>query len=296
MSLTLDLVTLRVVVAVADSGSISAGSARIQLALAAASARIAALEDELGFRLFERSSRGVRVTPAGHLLVQRARGLLSEADRLGKDLRDLGAGLLGSVRLMANASAMLEFLPQRLAAFSRAYPLIRLDLEEKSSPEIVASLLDGRADLGIVDLPHPLQGLHFEPLFFDSLVLVVSRDHPLAGRVSVELGELAEEAFIGLPDGTAVATRLAAAAAELGFALRMRIRMRSFDAACRMIAAHLGVGVLPRQAIAPQLRVLPLTAIAITGPWAARTHHLVCREGVSLPGAAQSLQAALLAS
>lgn len=296
MSHSLDLMSLRVVVAVADCGSISAGSNRIHLALAAASARIGALEDELGVQLFERSSRGARVTPAGHLLVQRARGLLAEAERLGQDLRDLGAGLQGSVRLMANASAMLEFLPARLDAFLRAYPLIRLELEEKSSPEIVAALLDGRADLGIVNMMHPLQGLHFEPLFNDSLVLVVSRSHPLASQPSVDLRDLVDEVFIGLPDGTAVATRLTAAAAELGLTLRMRIRMRSFDAACRMIAAKLGVGVLPRQAIGPQLQVLPITSVSLNGSWASRTHHLVSRDGAPLSGAGRSLQAALFAS
>ena len=124
MSVTepLDLVTLRVVIAVAESGSISAGSERLHLAVAAASARISALEAALGVRIFERSPRGVELTSAGRMLVQRGRELLGDADQLASDLRDWGLGLAGHVRMLANASALLEVLPARLEAFMRSAP------------------------------------------------------------------------------------------------------------------------------------------------------------------------------
>ncbi|MBT9488494.1 MAG: LysR family transcriptional regulator [Rubrivivax sp.] len=290
----LDLTTLRVVIAVADSGSISAGSQRANLALGAASARIAALEASLGVALFERSSRGVRITPAGHVLVQRGRELLADADRLAVDLRDLALGLQGSVRVLANASAMLEILPQRLAAFGRTHPLIRLELEERNSPDIPLSLLDGRADLGIVDIAHPLQGLRFRDLFSDTLVLVVPQGHALAGHAGVRFEALLDQDFVGLIDGNAISGRLTAAALALGQTLRIRMQMRSFDAVCRMVAAGLGVGVLPVQAIAPQLAGLPITAVPLDEPWACRTHRLVTREAGALAPPAQALLQALL--
>lgn len=108
MPLRLDLLTLRVVIAVADCGSISAGSDSLQLAVAAASARISALESELGIRIFERSPRGVELTPVGRLLVQRGRELVDDADRLVTELRDWSLGLAGHVRMLANASALLQ--------------------------------------------------------------------------------------------------------------------------------------------------------------------------------------------
>jgi len=114
MTERLDLLTLRVVIAVAESGSISAGSDRLQLAVAAASARISSMEAALGIRIFERSSRGVELTSAGRMLVQRGRELLADADRLATDLRDWSLGLAGHVRVLANASALLQVLPQRL--------------------------------------------------------------------------------------------------------------------------------------------------------------------------------------
>jgi DNA-binding transcriptional LysR family regulator len=111
----IDLVTLRLLVAVSDSGSISAGSERVSLALGAASARISSLEAATGVRIFERSSRGVQLTPTGHMLVQRSRELLADADRLMVDLRDYSTGLQGHVRILANASSILEILPRRRA-------------------------------------------------------------------------------------------------------------------------------------------------------------------------------------
>jgi DNA-binding transcriptional LysR family regulator len=290
----LDLTTLRVVIAVADSGSISAGSQRANLALGAASARIAALEASLGVALFERSSRGVRITPAGHVLVQRGRELLADADRLAVDLRDLAQGLQGSVRVLANASAMLEVLPLKLAGFLRSHPLIRVELEERSSPDIPLSLLDGRADLGIVDIAHPLQGLRFQDLFSDTLVLVVPQGHALAGQGGLRFEALLGEDFVSLTDGNAISGRLTAAALALGQTLRIRMQMRSFDAVCRMVAAGLGVGVLPVQAIAPQLAGLPITAVPLDEPWARRTHRLVTREGGAMAPPVQALVQALL--
>ncbi|HVE54345.1 MAG TPA: LysR family transcriptional regulator, partial [Ramlibacter sp.] len=122
MSERLDLLTLRVIISVAESGSISAGSEKLQLAVAAASARISALEAALGVRIFERSPRGVELTTAGRMLVQRGGELLGSADQLVSDLQDWSVGLAGHVRMLANASALLQVLPERLEAFMRTHP------------------------------------------------------------------------------------------------------------------------------------------------------------------------------
>jgi len=295
MTWPVDLLTLRIVVAVVDSGSISAGSQRADLALGAASARIAALEQALGVSLFERSPRGVRTTPAGHVLAQRARELLADADRLAVDLQDLAQGLAGRVRVLANASAILEWLPPRLAAFGHAHPRIRVELEERGSPEIVLAVLDGQADLGLVDIAHPLQGLRLTDVFADQLVLIAPRGHALAAAPAVAFADVLAEDLVGLYDGNAISGRLAGAARALGRPLRTRLQLRSFDAVCRMVAAGLGVGVLPLQAIAPQLQALPLAAVPLYDDWARRVHRLVQREDVPLPPAAQLLAQALAA-
>lgn len=295
MNEPIDLSTLRVVVAAADLGSISAASERLQLAVAAASSRITALEESLGFRVFERSSRGVQLTPAGQMLVQRSRALLTDADRLAQHLQGYSQGLQGHVRVLANTSALLEVLPQRLEQFMKAHPLIRIDLEERGSPEIPLALVEGRADFGVVDLPVPPAGLAFTPFFSDTLVLLAPRSHRLASRRRLRLADALDEPFITLTDGTALSNRLLASAADAGRPLNVRMRMRGFDAVCRMVAAGLGVGVLPLEAIAPQLAHLPLTAVPLSDPWARRTHHIATRTDAPSAPAALTLIRALTA-
>ena len=289
----LDLQTLRVVLAVAEAGSISAGSHRLGLALAAASARISALESELGVRVFERSPRGVELTAAGRRLVQRGTEVLADADRLAAELRDWGQGLAGRVRLLANASALLQALPQRLEAFARAHPRIRVDVAEGTSLHILGEVAEGRADVGIVDAARPAQGLEFLPFCHDDLVMVVPASHTHAGQDRVRLEALLEQAFIVFEGVNAVSTRLFNAASLVGRSLDVRMRMRSFDAACRLVAAGHGVSVMPRQALAPQLAHLPLRAVPIDEAWARRTHHLALRAGASATAAARTLAQAL---
>jgi DNA-binding transcriptional LysR family regulator len=295
MNEQVDLITLRVIVTAADLGSISAASDRLSLAVAAASARISAMEESLALRIFERSSRGVQLTPAGRTLVERAREFLHSADRLSLDLNDYSQGLQGHVRVLANASAMLEVLPGRLAQFMSAHPLIRIDLEEQSSPDIPLALLEGRADLGIVDMAHPPAGLALQDFFSDTLVLIVPAQHRLAQREAIALNEALDEDFITLSGGTALSNRLMAAAADVGKPVRIRMRMRGFDAVCRMVAAGLGVGVLPMEAVEPQRAFLPIKAITLTDAWAVRTHRLAFRNTIQPSPATQRLIEALTA-
>lgn len=292
MTERLDLLTLRVVIAVAESGSISAGSDRLQLAVAAASARISAMEAALGIRIFERSPRGVEPTSAGRMLVQRGRELLGDADQLATDLRDWSLGFAGHVRMLANASALLQLLPQKLEAFMRSHPHIRVDIEERMSPEILGALLEGRADVGVVDAATPARGLAFHPFFQDRLALIVPQGHVLAAAAAVRLPQLLAESFIVIAGAAAISTRLFNAAAALGEPLKVRMQMRSFDAAARMVAAGLGVAVLPPAAIAPQLAQLPVRAVPLAEDWAQRTHYLALRTEEA-PAAARTLVEAL---
>jgi DNA-binding transcriptional LysR family regulator len=209
------------------------------------------------------------------------------------DLRDWSLGLAGHVRMLANASAVLQVLPRRLEAFTRSHPRIHVDIEERMSPEILGALLEGRADVGVVDVATPTRGLEFLPFFRDQLALVVPEGHALASEREVRLPQLLAENFIVLAGANMVTTRLFNAAAALGEPLQVRMQMRSFDAASRMVAAGLGVAVLPAEAIVPQLACLPLKAVPVGEDWAQRTHHLALRTGEDAPVAARTLVDAL---
>ncbi|MGZ5269091.1 MAG: LysR substrate-binding domain-containing protein, partial [Ramlibacter sp.] len=225
--------------------------------------------------------------------VQRGGGLLADADRLATDLRDWSQGLAGHVRVLANASALLQVLPRRLAQFARSHPRIRVDVEERMSPHILGEVIEGRADVGVVDAATATPGLDFVPFFRDELAFVVPHGHPMQQLAAVRLDDLLDQDFIVLEGANAVSARLFNAAAAMGRVLSVRMQMRSFDAACRTVAAGLGVAVLPRQALGPQLAHLPIHAVAIDGAWASRTHHLALRLGADAPAAARTLVDAL---
>ena len=125
-------------------------------------------------------------------------------------------GLAGHVRMLANASALLQVLPRRLEAFMRSHPRIHVEVEERMSPQILGALLEGRADVGVVDMAMPSRGLAFFPFFRDQLALVLPAGHPLAGEREVRLPQMLGENFIVLAGANTVTTRLFNAAAAVG--------------------------------------------------------------------------------
>jgi len=266
----LDLVSLSLFRLVVRTGSISKGAELAHLAMGAASKRISDLEAAVGTELLERHSRGVTLTVAGQALDRHAQRILGDVDQLAAELSDFASGIVGVVRLWANTSAVTQFLPHDLAAFVKANPGIRIELEEQSSSEIVLAVLDGRADMGIFADRTPALGLHLVDYREDRLVLVVPRGHALARRRSVRFEDAIDYDFVSLSTGTSLAKRLQTESEALGRRLKLRIQVRSFDAMCQMVAAGMGIAVLPRDAVQPLVRAMALRQIALDDDWAQR--------------------------
>ena len=282
----LDLVSLSLFSLVVRTGSISRGAELAHLAVGAASKRISDLEDTVGSELFERHSRGVTLTLAGQALQRHAQRILADVDHLAADLSDHASGIVGLVRLVANTSAVTQFLPADLAGFVAAHAGIRIELEESNSREAVLAVVDGRADMGIFAERIPTFGLHTVFYRRDRLVLVVPAGHSLAARVpagGLLLADFADHDFVGLPQETSLAQRLAAESASIGRRLRVRIRVRSFDAMCHMVAAGLGIAVLPDAAVQPHLRSMALTRIELADTWVDRELLIGVRDPAALP-------------
>jgi DNA-binding transcriptional LysR family regulator len=285
----LDLVSLSLFNLIARSGSISKGAELAHLAVGAASKRISDLEDSVGAALLERHSRGVTLTPAGQALHRHAQRILADVDQLAADLSDHASGIVGVVRLWANTSAVTQFLPADLARFIAAHPGIRIELHEKDSGDTVLAVLDGRADLGIFAERTPTLGLQTLPFRRDRLVLVVPKAHALAGQARIAFAEATEYEFVGLSQATSLAQRLALEAQAMGRALRVRIHVRSFDAMCQMVAAGLGLAVLPEAAVLPHLKSMGLQRIGLADAWAERELLLGARDLQALPRQARLL-------
>ncbi|PMR77514.1 LysR substrate-binding domain-containing protein [Billgrantia endophytica] len=265
-----DFVTLKLFVSIADEGRLTAAAEREHMALAAVSKRISDLESLVGTALLYRRPRGVELTPAGHAFLHHARRILENIDQLQAELSEYGEGVKGHVRIHSNTSAIIAFLPQDLSTFSREYPQIKIDLQERVSSEVIAAARDGLTDVGIFAGHVPCESLQLLPYRSDRLVLMTPRDHPLAERESLYLHEATNFDFIGLQQDASLQALLHEQAGRAGKTLRMRIQVRSFDAICRMIHHGMGVGVLPEKTIYRDLRDLQLCSIPLSDEWARR--------------------------
>ncbi|CAB1400661.1 Hydrogen peroxide-inducible genes activator [Pseudomonas fluorescens] len=203
-----DLTDLRLFLHILDTGNITAGAVRSHLSLAAASARIRAMEASLGTEFLERGRRGVTPTPAGNALARHARVILQQAERMQQDLADYAQGVKGQVRLLCNTTAITEYLPELLADFLRSHANLDIDLQELPSARITHALREGAADLGIVSDAVDTSGLQTQPFRDDPLVLILPLDHPLSDAVAANFSDALQHDFVGLNAGSALAIYL----------------------------------------------------------------------------------------
>jgi DNA-binding transcriptional LysR family regulator len=281
---------------VAEAGSITGGAARANLALAAASTRIRNMEEALGAALLVRGRQGVTPTPAGRTLLQHARAILRQAERLREDLGAYAGGQAGQIRLLSNTNALTEFLPEALSSFLAAHPQVSVDLEERLSDEIVGLIAEGAADIGIVAGTVDHGGLHTFPYRSDRFVLVVAKNHPLASRSRIGFAEVLDYDMVGLDRASAIQRFLADKASRIGRPLRLRIQLRSFDAICRLVECNVGVGIVPETTVQRTARNMAISAVRLTDSWALRELTICVRDVEALPAYARQLVDHLRAS
>ena len=284
-----DLTDLRLFVVTAEEGNLTRASARQHLSLAAASARIKALEAQAGLPLLYREARGMRLSPPGEAFLHHARGVLRQTEQLRIDLLEYSGGLRGHVRVFANTTAVTDFLPEILPGFLLDNPRVNIDLQEKPNPEIARGVLDGRADIGIVSAQVDTMGLRAIHFSTDRLMLVTSRRHRFASLERIAFADTLEEDAVAMQQGSTLQTFLLQVTEKLGRQLKLRIQLSSFDAMCRMIGAGVGVGIVPESAARRNQNSMNLALVELLEPWSVRERYILVREHEALPAYAQSL-------
>jgi len=259
-----DLVSLRLFVAVVDSGSLTAGAEQFAISTAAASKRISELEAHVGTPLLVRSKRGVAPTAAGQTLLQHAFEIVADVEQLALAMDDFRRGAGGHLRLWANPSAFAGFLPHLLADYLDAHPTELIDLEETLSHDAVRALLRGGTELAIIGENTPTEGLETFVCDVDELVLLLPLGHPLANSKSIGIAEAATLDLVGLSRATSVMRQIATEARAVGQSLKIRMQVRNFDAVCRMVATGIGAAIVPRAAGAPHVKSMGLSMIRLT--------------------------------
>jgi DNA-binding transcriptional LysR family regulator len=266
-----DLHSLRVFLLVAEYGSLTKAAEHGQLTLSAISKRIAELESVTDCALLIRRSRGVELTAAGRGLLDHASKVLDQVNSMASEISDYAIGVRGHVRIWANTSAIVQFLPADLARFLDENQGIKVSLEERLSGEIVEAVRSGKADLGVFADNVPALGIERRLYRKDELVLLVPRMHKFAGRESIQFAETLDEEYVGLNAGSSLLARMTDAAFAAERPLKLRIQVTSFDGICRMIEAGLGIGILPRAAVRHELVAAGLRLVSLSDPWSSRT-------------------------
>lgn len=288
-----DLVTLNLVLAIAESRSISRGAQREHLALAAASKRVSDLESRLGVALFERRARGVELTEAGRALVRHIRSLNASLHALESEVVEFARGIKGHLRLVANASAIAESLPPDLAAFSRAHPQIRISLEDLTSADVQAAVAEGRADVGVFVPPIYDDRLTTWRYREGTLAAIVPKGHRLAKGKRVRFDALLDDEIVGLHVGAAVHELMREEAQGRGRTLNARLQVRGFEAIAQLVGAGLGVAILPSAVAERFAQIFALRVLALDEPWARRDYLLAVRTQEVLPSVVQRFVDAL---
>lgn len=290
-----DLTDLKLFLHVVEAGSITAGAERMHLAVAAASTRIRNMEIELGTPLLNRERQGVQPTPAGRTLVHHARQMLLQAERMRAELGEYADGLKGHVRLQSNTNALSEFLPEPLSQFLTSHPQVNVDLEERLSDEIVAAVADGKADIGIVAGTEDITGLEVFPFRTDRFVLVTSPEHRLAASTKLAFADALDADFVGTDRASSLQRFLSEKAERTGRRMKLRVQLRSFDGVCRMVAANVGIGIVPESSAIRSKQTMKLHVIELNEEWALRNLMICVRSLKDLPIYAQDLVKQLMA-
>jgi len=291
----LDPLSLRLFIAICEQQSLTEAAEREHLTVSAVSKRLTALEEQIGSPLLERGRGGVLLTPAGEALLPAARGLLQSMARIQANLSEYAQSVPGNVRVAATLSALTWSLPGDIAAFVARQPHVKVNLEERVGREIVDSVEEGRADLGVCWDLTGTKRLQTVPYRVDNLVVVVHPEHELARRTRVSFVDtlpyervMVDAGSIGLH----LQQRLAIAE---GKALKTSVHVRTYETACHIVAANLGIAIVPKEATRTLVKGMGLKAVGLSDDWARRRLVLCVRDHSELSMPARLLLEALAA-
>lgn len=284
-----DLTDLQLIVNIGDASSLTRGAEKSHLSLPAASNRVKNLEDHFGTRLFHRNSQGVTLTPSGEAFLRHARLVLRQIDHLRGDIHEYARGIKGQVRMLANTTAMTEFMPAVLSRFLASHPDVTVELRERLSYLVIKAVSEGSADIGIVAGKPASSELEYLPYREDRLVLVTPIAHNLSDLAEVAFSDTLAYEYVGLSEWSAIHAFLIQAADKLGYPFRFRVEVGSFEAVCRMIEAGVGIGIVPELVAKRYAQRLNIKIVRLSDEWSERKLQICVRNLQQLPSFTKDL-------
>jgi LysR family transcriptional regulator for metE and metH len=269
--MNLEVRHLKLIAAVAREGSITKAGNHLYLTQSALSHQLRDAEEKLGVALFVRLNKRMILTPAGERLLSSAQTILDEMKRVEEDIRQIALSREGILRISTECYTCYHWLPSLLKIFNQKFPRIEVQIVVGATADPLQALLDGKIDLALVSDPPKNNKLVYTPLFQDEFVVVVSNDHPLATRSFVKAEDFAQEhllVYTSITDSTLFKKVLSPA----GITPRQVSKVQLTEALIEMIRAGVGIGVMARWAVAPQVeagivRTVPLTKKGLRRRW-----------------------------
>ena len=213
--------------------------------------------------------------------------------RMEAEMSEYADGVQGHVRIVANTSAITQFLPEDLSLFTHRYPDIRVALSEQTSERAVQDAVKGLADIAIFSEAVSPQELETFPYRQDRLVVIAPDGHPLSGKKSIRFVDTLGYQHVGLQPGSSLLEQLQSQARELERAISLAIQVTSFDGVRRMVESGLGIAVLPDGAVLPQAVKDRLSVIPLDDDWARRKLLIGVRDAHALTLCARNMLANL---
>ncbi|MGM5034971.1 LysR family transcriptional regulator [Tardiphaga sp. 803_E3_N1_3] len=284
-----DLVDLKLFRAIAETSSLSAGASQIFLSPGSASYRLKNLERLVGTPLFTRTPKGMVLTRAGESLHRHVVTIFTDLERMHSELSGFATGMRGNIRLHANSSSLNGFLPGHLSTFLVENRQCNIDLEEHNSDDIVMSVSDGTADLGIVASEIESGSLQVFPYAQDRLVLAMSKTHPLASRGTLHLEEALDHDFVCMQRSSSNFHFLAQAAARIGKPLNVRIHAHNFATVLQLAKENVGIALVPNRVVENTLPSGSCSIVAISDEWADRKLKIVSHDLSKMSNFARAL-------
>ncbi len=288
----MELHQLRYFCAIAETGNFSRAAQQSHVSQPSLSQQIRKLEDELGARLFDRLGRTVRLTELGRVFLPRARAVLRDLEAARSDVVERKTSISGPICVGVIPTIAPYFLPPVLTSFSRKYPQARVTIVEEITPLLLEKLRAGTMDVAIVALPLQVRGHEFEsfPLAAEKLYAALPKQHALARRRAVSLGELRDEPFLLLRDGHCFRETAVAACSRARLKPNIIFESGQFSSILSMVSAGLGISIVPAMAIE---RRRGCCYVPLEDERAARTIGAVTLNGRSLPRTSEAFLAHL---
>ncbi|MDA8346306.1 MAG: LysR substrate-binding domain-containing protein [Thermaerobacter sp.] len=283
----MELRQLDMFVAAADRNSITDAAQALLVAQPSVSTQIRALEKELGYPLFDRLPRGVRLTDVGRAVLPHARQILRHVGEIREAIDELAGLQRGQLVLGTMPSITAHLIPTVIKTFRQAFPNVDLRVVESRASSIVDGVIAHRFDLGVVTNAQPHPQIEIAPLLAEEIFAILPVDDSLAGRDEIDLAELADRSFIVLEPGFSLRSVLLEACRQAGFSPRIAQEMSSIQAIKGLVEIGMGVSLAPRMAVVQEERLGLLRALHLRSrPY--RQLQIITSKGSYLPRSAQA--------